>query len=435
MEVREEFSALLDDELTLEERERVEGHLAECAECLRELDALKQVDVAYGGLSTVNAPEDFEEGVRQAIRPRTRWFPALGGARPARWLRPAAAMAAVLLAMIGAVFLLGPAGPERFEVANVLENEAPPALMAEEGLFSPTPAAPAGAPPLAVNEEVRAGKPSSVRALDEKGDAEFVDDVRERFVRERLELDAPEAAESDADSLRSESKANPKPKPKKDELAQERLQSLGYVDGAGAGVRKRRVAGRQLAAEAAVPSRGVGEAKESLQVGSKEGVRFDAENEPQSADAEQVVTTSEALQEEYLEERAEILGDPARGEPADVELGKAVDSAREFGFTGESVADDEQSPTGRLEDRVARVLEQSAPVKTVRVRSYEVEADGSWVERGYDGEKTTLLKRGSKDLEALVALEPDIERIVQRPARIVFQVNGKWYVLEAAEEE
>ncbi len=46
MEVREDFSALLDNELTHEERELVEGHLSECAECLRELDALKRVDVA-----------------------------------------------------------------------------------------------------------------------------------------------------------------------------------------------------------------------------------------------------------------------------------------------------------------------------------------------------------------------------------------------------
>ena len=67
MEIREDFSALLDDELTLEERELVEGHLSECAECLRELDALKRVDVAYSALSRMKAPEGLEEGVRQGI--------------------------------------------------------------------------------------------------------------------------------------------------------------------------------------------------------------------------------------------------------------------------------------------------------------------------------------------------------------------------------
>ncbi|MDK1022370.1 MAG: zf-HC2 domain-containing protein, partial [Candidatus Hydrogenedentes bacterium] len=143
MEVREDFSALLDDELTLEEREQIEGHLSECAECLRELDALKQVDVAYGALSTVKAPEDFEEGVRQAIRPRALWFPALGGARSARWMRPAAVMAALLLVMFGALYVLRPAEPESFQIAKVLEDETQ-ALEAERDVFSPAPAA--GAP-------------------------------------------------------------------------------------------------------------------------------------------------------------------------------------------------------------------------------------------------------------------------------------------------
>lgn len=58
-EVREEFSALLDGELAVDEQDGVEQHLSGCAECLRELDGLKRVNDLYDGLPAVNAPEEF----------------------------------------------------------------------------------------------------------------------------------------------------------------------------------------------------------------------------------------------------------------------------------------------------------------------------------------------------------------------------------------
>ena len=145
MEIREDFSALLDDELTLEERELVEAHLSECAECLRELDALKQVDVAYSALSPMKAPEGFEEGVRQAIRPRTLRFPALGEGRSMRWMRPVAAIAALVLVMFGARFVLQPTEPERGQIANVPKDETPDLETRRGGCFR-APLAPAGGP-------------------------------------------------------------------------------------------------------------------------------------------------------------------------------------------------------------------------------------------------------------------------------------------------
>ena len=124
MEVREEFSALLDDELTPDERERIEMHLSECADCLRELDSLKRVDVLYSGLSPVNVPEDFEERVLRAVRPRMLRFPSLGGGSSMRWLRPAAAVAALLLVAFGAVFFaLQEPASDRFQTASRLEEE------------------------------------------------------------------------------------------------------------------------------------------------------------------------------------------------------------------------------------------------------------------------------------------------------------------------
>ncbi|MCF6283993.1 MAG: anti-sigma factor, partial [Candidatus Hydrogenedentes bacterium] len=68
-QIQTEFSALLDDELDTEDRELVEEHLAECAECLRELHGFQQVTDAYRYHHPVKAPDDFEERLREALAP------------------------------------------------------------------------------------------------------------------------------------------------------------------------------------------------------------------------------------------------------------------------------------------------------------------------------------------------------------------------------
>ena len=79
-QIRNEFSALLDDELDTEDRELVEEHLSECAECLRELHGFKQVTDAYRYHHPVKAPDDFEARLREAMAPEPvrftgRWSP------------------------------------------------------------------------------------------------------------------------------------------------------------------------------------------------------------------------------------------------------------------------------------------------------------------------------------------------------------------------
>lgn len=110
METREEFSALLDEELTPEERERVEAHLSECSECLRELNALKRVDDAYGALPEVVAPKGFEKRVRGVARPRRR-------IRPIIWMGPVLAVAAAVLVVISGVFERDAVAPVPFQTA------------------------------------------------------------------------------------------------------------------------------------------------------------------------------------------------------------------------------------------------------------------------------------------------------------------------------
>ena len=78
--IRENFSALLDDELSSEEREHVENHLAQCSECLRALDGLQRVDGLYGALPEIDAPDRLADAVREALKPKEQarnWFERL----------------------------------------------------------------------------------------------------------------------------------------------------------------------------------------------------------------------------------------------------------------------------------------------------------------------------------------------------------------------
>ncbi len=119
-EVREEFSALIDGELAPDARAAVEAHIAQCSDCLRELDAIKRIDGSYRGLPPQSAPRGFEEGIRKALAPaataRTRWWPRLV---------PVLAAAALVLVVLGTVTLREQRRQSIFTTAsNVKEGSA-----------------------------------------------------------------------------------------------------------------------------------------------------------------------------------------------------------------------------------------------------------------------------------------------------------------------
>lgn len=133
-EVREDFSALLDGELSADERDAMETHLSECAACLRELDGYKQVNNLYETLPAVSAPSDFEAGVKTAVAPKNVTFRRKGWGR--RRLAPMLAAAAMVLvtATLATVWLnqdVTNIANETFEMASVrdasddVDEEAP----------------------------------------------------------------------------------------------------------------------------------------------------------------------------------------------------------------------------------------------------------------------------------------------------------------------
>lgn len=225
--IRDAFSPLLDGELDTETRETVEAHLAECAECLRELHGFKQVVELYARLPLQKAPEELEARIRRAIRP-----PAtvpLDKARRARRMRlwPLAAAALLLLCMgLPLMWSLrqesepmhlaqsSPAELQAFGAAPAPEDgirdkalfEAPP--LEEPALRAATPP-PLAAPPLIA--DTSAPQPKAAASIPSDTQADTV--ARLAVPESQTEFDV----------------APPPPPPAEDSVTTESLRSLGYA--------------------------------------------------------------------------------------------------------------------------------------------------------------------------------------------------------------
>lgn len=120
-EVRLEFSALLDDELSAGERRAIEAHLAECPECLHLFRQFQQVDQLFEDLPQREAPAELEAGIREALtteRKQVKTFLRSRHTRQRVW--PLLAAAAVFVVLAGGVLLMatGEFGPESYQLAQ-----------------------------------------------------------------------------------------------------------------------------------------------------------------------------------------------------------------------------------------------------------------------------------------------------------------------------
>jgi hypothetical protein len=71
--VRELLSVYLDQMCSVEEKKTVEAHVAECAECRRELEDLRKTITLIAGLKEIEPPENMWEGIAQRIRKKSFW--------------------------------------------------------------------------------------------------------------------------------------------------------------------------------------------------------------------------------------------------------------------------------------------------------------------------------------------------------------------------
>ncbi|MGH7400598.1 MAG: anti-sigma factor family protein, partial [Candidatus Rokuibacteriota bacterium] len=162
-EAREWLSAYLDEALALDERRRVEAHLATCAECRHELAGLRQTIALLHRVEPVRAPVGFVDRVA-AARPRP-WYRRVVDAvfRPLSIKLPVEVTA---LAMVGllAVYLFERT-PELQQAARQEPSRFEPAVRtAPQGADGPRPEAERREPPALLADKAPRPAPPGARA-------------------------------------------------------------------------------------------------------------------------------------------------------------------------------------------------------------------------------------------------------------------------------
>jgi hypothetical protein len=118
-ETADKLSDYLDDELTADERQVVERHVAECAECASTLDDLRRVVSMAGSLRDHGPTSDLWEQIAQHISSGPRAVAPLR--RRFAFTLPQFAAASVLLAILSgslAVYVMRNGGPEGLHSGN-----------------------------------------------------------------------------------------------------------------------------------------------------------------------------------------------------------------------------------------------------------------------------------------------------------------------------
>lgn len=169
-DARESLSAYLDEALAPDERSLLDAHLAGCAACHRELEALRGTVAMLRRVEPARAPVGFVDRTVAAARPRP-WFRRVAEAvlLPLSIKLPLEVTAVVMVGLL-AVYLFERT-PElqqaAREVAPRPEPAAPakerPAELADQAPPAPAPStpAPAEAPAQAAGERDRAAAPRS----------------------------------------------------------------------------------------------------------------------------------------------------------------------------------------------------------------------------------------------------------------------------------
>ena len=116
------LSALIDEALPERDRAACDEHVAECADCARELARLRSTVDLVRGIGPVRAPAGFVDRVVAAARAETRRSRARhDGGRGWRFNVPLSAAAAVVVAVIGvSLYRLTP------ELRDATRHDAPP---------------------------------------------------------------------------------------------------------------------------------------------------------------------------------------------------------------------------------------------------------------------------------------------------------------------
>jgi anti-sigma factor (TIGR02949 family) len=489
VEAREEFSALLDGELAAEERTALEAHLAQCSECLRELDKVKRVNAMYRGLSLQRAPEGFEERVRGALRPRAVKFRRPRPERARVW--PLLLAAATLLVVLGGALFqisrtsqlfrmaapeatkadqrlmakaaapeskagipesvreqmtaLGYLGKESEKLAERAASSAPPPAQ-------PTPEAPPATPPSAPAPKAAAAAPPEEKPATPPATPGVAGGIGGAAVGSNL----PE-------------KPAPQPKPAADKTADRAVKEKVTQKGTEAQAQVRVSQPRQMSAEKALAAGDTGVKQSARRPGTRLVAPPLAEEFDESAE-EVVLAPPErtvAPARPAATATAPAFTPPTPAPPPTPSAPAAPPlspSLRAGAIATEPAAAPALPPvesvpgvpTGKSQpERALRGNEpasraissetrdfgvQSAPPKAapdktetmVRMAAGERFAlqDGIWTQAGYKGQKTVPLTPGSVELRNLTEQHKKLSEILALGGRVIFKIGGAWYKVE-----
>ena len=428
-DIRDQFSPLLDGELSSEERARVEAALARDADLLRELDALKRVDDLYRALPAENAPGDFEQAVRDRIRQSRPTVSAAAPRRlaPRRYWTAGLAAAAVLLIGVGAVFV------------NLGRLEAPKQIAALKSLATrPVPATEAShasdaAAPSAAVAEPQQNAPERFlqpEAAPSAGGATF-DTKTEMPTAEQAAAPAPPivAAREQAEVDRLE-----------------KAKGVGRLDGPGGRGAGEAYAGkpapgpmaanvdierkRALPSPAPAPAMADETARDGAAAGEKEVAGADAVTPAPPA------ASGIALDRAPATPPPPPASAPALAAPMPAEAPAPVTEAL-YAAPAKPARDAANAHEGgimRLETpKLARVPEDKKDASTERTigpRTFALRG-GVWYETGYADEKTIELKRDSRATQRLLDQHAELKEVFALRAPVVFKIADRWYKLDA----
>jgi putative zinc finger protein len=131
-EIRELFSARVDDALDADERARLDAHLATCAECTREWQGFERTVGLLRAVAPARAPAGFVDRVL-AARPRP-WYRRLARGLFLPWAVKLPLEAAAIVLVAGLAVLVFQRSPELQQGARIAE---PPAAVTAPGPARP----------------------------------------------------------------------------------------------------------------------------------------------------------------------------------------------------------------------------------------------------------------------------------------------------------
>lgn len=381
--IRNEFSALLDNELNPEDRELVEEHLSDCSECLRELHGYKVVSDAYRYHHPVKAPEDFEARFHAAIAP-------IGRKRTFAWQRWGLAAAAGFTLVAGVALWQSQA-----RIKSALTPEMASHMAADSAPQSP----PAAEAPRAMMHQAAEGSTPPEKALDQSAvDSAIANGPAEDSAVLEESIQATEARpERQAVDLGAERKSG--------EVA---LTESGRARGDG-------TAGGAVPMSAPVPPE-----SEPLPTAA-------APTEPppkalaRRADQDAIALKSEAAE----------LPMPEATAPALAEENAVAESAMRAKEAPSAPAEAVENEGVRKAKMAASPPPAAAaPPANLRWKDQTFDlADGTWRQAGYAGEALTKIEIPSKAWNALLDQHSDLAALCEREEPVIVKLGDVWYTI------